>query len=77
MAGRFSDVRGRFGFIVCRKVSDVHTLLQRCKDILTDRQGCILMRDDTDLITLLKFSSASDEEGINDYLAHKLRQLVF
>ena len=49
LAGRFSLNRGQVGFLICRKIGDRTTLLQRCKDTAQDNRGYIIPLDDEDL----------------------------
>ena len=53
LAGRFSPSRGRFGFLVSRKVKDKPTLFQRCRDTADDDRGFIIPLDDDDLTELV------------------------
>lgn len=53
MIGRFSDNRGRFGIVVCRKVEDREKMLKRCKAALHDQKCHILVIDDEDLRLLV------------------------
>jgi hypothetical protein len=49
MIGRFSDLRGRLGLIVCRSFENKALFLSRCKDASSDRNGFIIALDDDDL----------------------------
>lgn len=73
---RFSNQRGKFGILLCRSIQDKTTLIQRCKDVLHDRQGYIIVLDDNDIATLLKFKEAGDETKIDDFMKKKLDELI-
>lgn len=53
LAGRFSPSRGTVGLLVCRKISDKETLLQRCRDTADDSRGFIIPLDDDDIFDLI------------------------
>jgi hypothetical protein len=62
MIGRFSDLRGQFGIIVCRKFEDKQLFIQRCKDTAHDRRGFIIPLDDEDLSELASTASRLQNE---------------
>ncbi|WP_146242951.1 hypothetical protein [Curtobacterium sp. MCBD17_019] len=49
LIGRFSNNRGRIGFLVCRSISDRALFEQRCRDTAVDGNGFIIALDDADL----------------------------
>ena len=53
LAGRFSQKRGRFGLLICRKLNDRDLVMERCRDTANDGRGFILALDDNDLIQLV------------------------
>ena len=73
---RFSDRRGKFGILVCRSIQDKQKMIQRCKDVLHDRQGYVIVLDDSDINSLLKLKEAGDEIKIDDFMNKKLDQLI-
>jgi hypothetical protein len=74
--GRFSDRRGRFGILVCRKVEDKKLMLARCRDLLNDQGSYVLVLDDEDVCALLR-ARQGGERMVSDYLEDLLRELVF
>ena len=54
LIGRFSNARGRVGFLVCRSFDDKARFLRRCKDTVGDGNGYILPLDDGDLKKLVE-----------------------
>jgi hypothetical protein len=74
--GRFNSRRGMFGILLCRSIQDKKKLLDRCKDVMHDGKGFILVLDDNDIETLLYFKEVKDENGIDNYLAKKLDELI-
>ena len=53
LAGRFSNIRGRVGLLVCREFDNKQRALARAKDTATDGRGYILAIDDKDLSQLV------------------------
>jgi hypothetical protein len=76
LIGRFSDINGKFGFIVCRSNDDKRLIIDRCRDVVHKRREYILVLDDEDVIALLTLSIAKDEVGISDFLTNRFAQIV-
>jgi hypothetical protein len=76
MTGRFSDKRGKFGVLVCRKIEDKAKMLQRCKDTLHDDRGWVFVLDDADIKHLLKFRAEGKQNDIDAFMNDKMRRLV-
>jgi CheY-like chemotaxis protein len=76
LAGRFSDKRGQFGMIVCRAVTSRERLVQRCRDIVADNRGYILVLDDADITKLFRMRLGDEEQGITHHLHEMLRGLL-
>jgi hypothetical protein len=76
LQGRFSDKRGEFGAIICRKVQDKATMLKRCKDILNANHGRIFVLDDDDIKHLLKLRSEQKRKEISAFMNGKMRELL-
>jgi len=49
IAGRFSDLRGNLGIIICRSFDNKALFLERCRDTARDRRGFVIALDDDDL----------------------------
>ncbi|HBU69693.1 MAG TPA: hypothetical protein DEE98_04855 [Elusimicrobia bacterium] len=54
MAGRFSPNRGKFGFVVCRKIDNLKLFIQGCNDTYKENRGVIIPLVDDDLINILE-----------------------
>jgi hypothetical protein len=76
LQGRFSNQRGNFGMLVCRSIKNKKDLLLRCRDVLHDRQGYIIVLDDNDITVLINFKEDGQEEKIDDFMNSKLDELI-
>ncbi|QDV22904.1 hypothetical protein [Aureliella helgolandensis] len=54
LSGRFSPLRGQFGLLICRSISDKSLIAQRCRDTALDHRGFIVCLDDNDLCDLIQ-----------------------
>jgi CheY-like chemotaxis protein len=76
LTGRFSDKRGMFGIMVCRRIRNKARLRQRCRDIIADNRGYVLALDDRDLAQLLDVRANEEAPGVSrvmhDLLAYIL-----
>jgi hypothetical protein len=75
LLGRLNHLRGNFGILVCRAVTDEVTLRNRCRDAMRDGK-CVLVLCDDDLRFLAQFKQASNQSGIDNLLRGKLRALL-
>jgi len=73
--GRLNKNHGHFGILICRKVSNLETVYQRCKSFLPDHG--ILFLTEEDIFELLGYSRENSSEEINDFMDKKLRDLLF
>lgn len=76
LAGRFSVNRGKFGFLICRKISNKKLFFKRCHDTASDGRGYIIPLDDIDVKALLKMRKDNNILGIDNFLANQFRNLV-
>jgi hypothetical protein len=76
ITGRFSEKRGKFGVVVCRKIQDKPKMLQRCKDALHDNRGWVLVLDDDAIKTLLKFRAEGKHAEVEAFMNNKMRELL-
>ncbi len=76
LEGRLTKRKGMFGILACRTVENKPLLLQRCRDIVHDDKGFILVLDDQDFAELLHFKDVDDEKAIDDFFCLKLDQLI-
>lgn len=54
LIGRFSPHKGKFGFLICRKIEDMKTFINRCHDAYINDRGLILPITDNEIIIILK-----------------------
>ncbi|RJQ35800.1 hypothetical protein C4568_00215 [Candidatus Parcubacteria bacterium] len=76
LSGRFSTNRGKFGFLVCRRLSNKPRFIQRCKDTAQDGRGFIVVLDDSDIKKLLDFRKNNRIRELNDFLETEFKKLV-
>lgn len=74
--GRFSELRGRFGFLVCRTIEDRDALLRSCRDMIRDQGSYIIALDDEDVCQMLEMRQAGRRQAIWDHLEGRVRDLV-
>lgn len=71
LTGRFGDVRGQFGILVCRSIQDKELIIRRCRDVVFARRGYVLVLDDDDIINLLTLRAKHAEEENSPQLKAK------
>jgi len=76
LLGRFSPARGKFGILLCRSINNRNLLIKRCKDVLHDHQSFILVLDDSDITTLLKYRDKKEENNIDIFMQGKIDELI-
>jgi len=76
LLGRFSHIRGKFGILLCRSIQDKKLMINRCKDILHDSKGFIIVLVDNDIAALLNFKEKDLEEEIDNLMNKKLDELI-
>ncbi|MDQ3712710.1 MAG: hypothetical protein M3388_10890 [Acidobacteriota bacterium] len=76
IAGRFSLHKGKFGFIVCRKIDDLELFLSRCKDTYKDGRGVIIPLVDLDLVSLLSELKNGNNAVVEDFLSNRFRLIA-
>lgn len=75
--GRFSNDRGRIGFLVCRKFEDKALFQQRCRDAAKDGNGFIIALDDDDLRELAEWSKSVQGQNLTRRSAFPLLRARF
>ncbi len=73
---RFSKQRGMFGILICRTIENKEKMIQRCKDVLHDRDGYIIVLEDIDIVKLLKLKEQKKEDEIDQFLNEKLDEII-
>lgn len=76
LQGRFSEKRGLFGVLLCRSINDKQRMIARCKDVMNDRKGYIIVLEDDDIIALLNNKERKDEQSIDDFFEKRLDELI-
>lgn len=76
LSGRFSDRRGKFGVLVCRKIDNSATMLKRCKDAVNDNRGWMFVLDDAAIGTLLKLRAVNEQSAITEFMNEQMRRLL-
>lgn len=71
IAGRFSPLRGRLGFLLGRGFDDKQRFIERCKDTARDDRGVILPLVDDDIVEMLRMV----ENRNRNLIENKLRRL--
>lgn len=73
---RFSKQRGMFGILLCRTIENKEKMIQRCKDVLHDREGYIIVLEDKDIEYLLKLKEQNYDEKIDQFMNQKLDEII-
>lgn len=73
---RFSKQRGMFGILLCRTIENKEKIIQRCKDVIHDREGFIIVLEDNDVECLLKLKEKKEEEKIDKFMNQKLDEII-
>jgi hypothetical protein len=76
LLGRFSPLRGKFGIMLCRSITNKSAVIQRCKDAVHHQQGFIIVLTDQDIETLLIYRDQNDEGQIDQFMSGKLDELI-
>ena len=76
LQARLNKRRGMFGFLLCRSIENKRTLIQRCKDVMHDEKGYIIVLNDSDLSVLLNLKDDKNEQGIDKFMSEKLDELI-
>ncbi|MEK7632372.1 MAG: hypothetical protein AAB473_01115 [Patescibacteria group bacterium] len=76
LSGRFGPSRGKFGFLVCRKIENKTLLLQRCKDTAVDDRGFMIPLDDEDVFELVKAKQQGGDQALFEKLKAKFDHLI-
>ena len=76
LVGRFHEKRGRFGIMVCRKITDAKLKSSRCGDIIGGGAGYLIVLDDKDMVELVQARNVNDFDRIDDLLSQKLTEVL-
>ncbi len=76
LAGRFSDVRGWFGMLLCRNVDDWDAVNARCHDLARDGHGFIIVLTDDDIHAMLQAVADKEYAVMERLLNRKFEALL-
>lgn len=76
LQGRLNNRRGMFGILLCRSIQDKTNLIRRCKDVMNDNKGFIIVMDDSDVSILLKLKEDGKESEVDNFMSNKLDELI-
>lgn len=76
LAGRFSSVRGRFGFLVGRSFDDRARFIARCRDTARDDRGYIVALVDKDIVLMLEMIEVGRRLEIDEYIESRFHELL-
>lgn len=76
LAGRFSVNRGKFGMLLFRNISDEKLLINRCKDLCTDKSEVIIPLMDNDLNKALDSIIDNTENSIEKIISNKFFEII-
>ncbi|WP_068116355.1 hypothetical protein [Tropicimonas marinistellae] len=76
LAGRFSDARGRLGFLIGRSFDDRARFISRCRDTAQANNGFIIALVDADIIRFLEAIRDGDRSQIDRELERRFGELI-
>jgi len=76
LAGRFSDIRGRLGFLTYRGFVNKANIIQSCRDTALAGNGFIIALDDNDLKLLVAERKQNHDNMRFDLLMRRYQELV-
>lgn len=76
VSGRFGDLRGWVGLLVCRTFADRALFIQRCRDTSLDGRGFIVALDDDDLAILVDARKRNDGHAALRHLRTRFNELT-
>lgn len=77
LIGRFSNNRGKVGFIFCRNLNNPKLFLKRCQDTYRDNHAIIIHITDDDLIRLLEEYKSKFEGSYNSIISAMIDEVMF
>lgn len=77
LAGRFSPLRGKLGFMCCRRFDDRALFVNRCRDTLTDDRGLIVPFDDERIVTMLSEVKKENRRLLDQVLSEWVHEIYF
>lgn len=72
---RLNRIRGQFGILTCRKISNANKAKKRQENIAKDEKYVIILVD-SDIEKIVKWKLKGEEEKIDDHLEKKFKKLI-
>jgi len=76
LRGRFSRKRGNFGLLVCRAIDNHDLMLKRCKDVVNNSEGVIIVLEDVDIKEMVSLKKSKGDGGVSDFMQSKLNEIL-
>jgi hypothetical protein len=75
LSGRFGHQRGFLGFIICRRMENRIKIVKRCRDTANDQRGYMIVLQDEDINTMLKFIESGNRPNIDLFLRERFAEI--
>lgn len=76
LAGRFSPLRGRLGFLIGRSFDNRERFIARCRDTARDNRGFIIALVDSDMLSFLQMIADGKREMLDMELERRYSELL-
>lgn len=76
LQGRFSKKRGNVGILVCRSLDNPELMLKKCRDVVHNTEGIIIVLTDDDVRALLHLKNTEGPKGVSSYMQNKLDAIL-
>jgi hypothetical protein len=76
LVSRFSDQRGRLGFLVCREIKDRPLFVKRCQKELANNGNYVIGIDDEDLKVLVQARKTGDEMEVFSAIRQRFDEVI-
>lgn len=76
ITGRFSNLRGKLGFITCRRLENEALMHKRCRDTARDDRGCVIVLTDDKILQFLGLIAELKREEISAHLFKEFANLT-
>ena len=76
LTSRFSNKRGKFGILTCRKMKNRDYIYKKCADAYGDDRGLMIPLDDSDIINMLNYIRKHDTTSVQEYMSDIQRKII-
>ena len=76
LIGRFSNNRGKLGFLFCRHLNNEEKMIEREKFLWKERQEIVIHIDDSRLIKLLNDYKDAFDDSYNELLSSWMDEII-